>query len=63
MPKYLTNWIDYRLPTGQDFVALWICRKIRICTSVTILSGTFAQHVYVADDRVKPITAWLWIVP
>ncbi len=41
MPKYATNWVDYRLPTGQDF-AVAVCGytgKIR--------------HMYIGCDPVR----------
>jgi hypothetical protein len=41
MPKYSTNWIDYRLPTGQDF-AVAVCGyagKVR--------------HMYIGNDPVR----------
>jgi len=41
MPKYSTKWIDYRLPTGQDF-AVAVCGyagKVR--------------HMYIGNDPVR----------
>jgi hypothetical protein len=41
MPKYSTNWVDYRLPTGQEF-AVAVCGyagKVR--------------HMYIGNDPVR----------
>jgi hypothetical protein len=41
MPKYATKWVDYRLPTGQDF-AVAVCGytgKVR--------------HMYIGNDPVR----------
>jgi hypothetical protein len=41
MPKYSTNWVDYRLPTGQDF-AVAVCGY----------SGK-VRHMYIGNDPVR----------
>jgi hypothetical protein len=54
MPKYLTNWIDYRLPAGQEF-SVAICGysgKVRhMYLGQDPIRRAFAQHVYVEDDE------------
>jgi hypothetical protein len=41
MPKYPTNWVDYRLPTGQDFA-------VAVCG----FSGK-VRHMYIGNDPVR----------
>jgi hypothetical protein len=41
MPKYSTNWVDYRLPTGQEF-------SVAICG----YAGK-VRHMYIGDDPVR----------
>jgi hypothetical protein len=41
MPKYSTSWIDYRLPTGQEF-------SVAICG----YAGK-VRHMYIGDDPVR----------
>jgi hypothetical protein len=41
MPKYSTNWVDYRLPTGQEF-AVAVCGY----------SGK-VRHMYIGNDPVR----------
>ncbi len=41
MPKYPTNWVDYRLPTGQNF-AVAVCGY----------SGK-VRHMYIGNDPVR----------
>lgn len=41
MPKYSTNWVDYRLPTGQEF-AVAVCGY----------SGKI-RHMYIGNDPVR----------
>jgi hypothetical protein len=41
MPRYRTQWLDYRLPTGQDF-AVAVCGY----------SGK-VRHMYIGDDPVR----------
>ena len=52
MPKYATNWIDYRLPTGQEF-SVAICRyagKVRhMYIGNDPVRRAFVRHVYVED--------------
>jgi len=54
MPKYLTNWIDYRLPTGQEF-SVAICGysgKVRhMYLGHDPIRRAFAQHVYVEEEQ------------
>jgi hypothetical protein len=53
MPKYGTNWVDYRLPTGQDF-SVAICGftgKVRhMYLGQDPVRRMFTKHVYVEDD-------------
>lgn len=53
MPKYITNWIDYRLPTGQEF-SVAICGyagKVRhMYLGSDPIRRTFARHVMVEED-------------
>ena len=53
MPKYLTNWIDYQLPTGQEF-SVAICGysgKVRhMYLGHDPIRRAFAQHVYVEEE-------------
>ena len=50
MPKYATNWIDYRLPTGQEF-SVAVCgyagRVRHMYIGNDPVRRAFAQHVYV----------------
>lgn len=52
MPKYITNWIDYQLPTGQDF-SVAVCGysgKVRhMYLGHDPVRRTFVRHVYVED--------------
>ncbi|MBN2243751.1 MAG: hypothetical protein JW793_13780 [Acidobacteria bacterium] len=41
MPKYLTKWVDYRLPTGQEF-------SVAVCG----YSGKI-RHLYLGKDPVR----------
>jgi hypothetical protein len=41
MPKYLTKWIDYRLPAGQEY-------SIAVCG----FSG-MVRHMYIGSDPVR----------
>jgi hypothetical protein len=41
MPKYSTHWIDYRLPTGQDFA-------VAVCG----FAGK-VRHMYIGNDPVR----------
>ena len=53
MPKYATKWVDYRLPTGQEF-AVAICGyggKVRhMYIGNDPVRRMFAQHVYVEGE-------------
>ena len=53
MTKYATNWVDYRLPTGQEF-SVAICGysgKIRhMYIGNDPIRRMFAQHVYVDEE-------------
>jgi hypothetical protein len=53
MPKYATNWVDYRLPTGQEF-SVAICRyagKVRhMYIGHDPVRRAFVRHVYIEDD-------------
>jgi hypothetical protein len=53
MPKYATKWIDYRLPTGQEF-AVAVCGytgKVRhMYIGKDPVRRTFIQHVHVEND-------------
>ncbi|MBN1568929.1 MAG: hypothetical protein JXA73_13855 [Acidobacteria bacterium] len=53
MPKYSTNWLDYRLPTGQEF-SVAVCGysgKIRhMYIGQDPLRRMFVHHVQVEDD-------------
>lgn len=54
MPKYLTNWMDYNLPTGQEF-SVAVCGysgKVRhMYLGQDPIRRAFAQHVYVEDEQ------------
>jgi hypothetical protein len=41
MPKYPTNWVDYRLPTGQEF-------SVAVCG----FSGK-VRHLYIGQDPIR----------
>ena len=41
MPKYPTNWVDYRLPTGQEFA-------VAVCG----FTGK-VRHMYIGNDPVR----------
>jgi hypothetical protein len=41
MPKYPTNWVDYRLPTGQEF-------SVAVCG----YAGK-VRHMYIGNDPVR----------
>jgi hypothetical protein len=41
MPKYITKWMDYRLPTGQEF-------SVAVCG----YSG-MVRHLYLGSDPVR----------
>jgi hypothetical protein len=43
MPKYLTKWMDYRLPTGQEF-------SVAVCG----YSG-MVRHMYLGNDPVRRV--------
>ncbi|MBN1277156.1 MAG: hypothetical protein JXA35_06660 [Deltaproteobacteria bacterium] len=45
MQKYLTNWIDYKLPTGQEF-------SVAVCG----YSGK-VRHLYLGNDPVRRMIA------
>ena len=45
MQKYMTKWIDYTLPTGQDF-------SVAVCG----YSGK-VRHLYLGDDPVRKMIA------
>jgi len=45
MLKYMTKWIDYRLPTGQDF-------SIAVCG----YSG-MVRHLYLGNDPIRRMLA------
>ena len=45
MQKYLTNWIDYKLPTGQDF-------SVAVCG----YSGK-VRHLYLGKDPIRRMMA------
>ncbi len=53
MPKYATNWVDLKLPTGQEF-AVAVCGysgKVRhMYIGSDPLRRMLVQHVYVEDD-------------
>jgi len=53
MPKYSTKWIDYRLPTGQDF-SVAVCGyagKVRhMYIGNDPVRRMFIRHVYVEDE-------------
>ena len=53
MPKYSTKWVDYRLPTGQDF-AVAVCGyagKIRhMYIGNDPVRRAFVHNVYVDED-------------
>ena len=53
MPKYATKWIDYRLPTGQEF-AVAVCGytgKVRhLYIGKDPVRRTFIQHVVIEDE-------------
>lgn len=53
MPKYPTNWVDYRLPSGQEF-AVAVCGytgKVRhMYIGSDPLRRVLVQHVFVEDD-------------
>jgi hypothetical protein len=53
MPKYPTKWLDYRLPTGQEF-AVAVCGyngKVRhLYIGNDPVRRTFIQHVQVEDE-------------
>ena len=53
MAKYATNWVDYRLPTGQDF-AVAVCGytgKVRhMYIGNDPVRRKFVQHVYIEDE-------------
>jgi hypothetical protein len=52
MPKYSTNWVDYRLPTGQEF-AVAVCGyagKVRhMYIGNDPVRRAFVRHIYVED--------------
>jgi hypothetical protein len=52
MPKYSTKWVDYRLPTGQEF-AIAVCGyagKVRhMYIGSDPVRRAFIQHVHVED--------------
>lgn len=52
MPKYSTKWVDYRLPTGQDF-AVAVCGytgKVRhMYIGNDLVRRMFIHNVYVTD--------------
>jgi hypothetical protein len=41
MPKYSTNWVDYKLPTGQEFA-------VAVCG----FTGK-VRHMYIGNDPVR----------
>jgi hypothetical protein len=41
MPKYSTNWVDYKLPTGQEFA-------VAVCG----FAGK-VRHMYIGNDLVR----------
>ena len=45
MQKYLTRWIDYKLPTGQEF-------SVAVCG----YSGK-VRHMYLGDDPIRRMIA------
>lgn len=45
MQKYLTNWIDYKLPTGQEF-------SVAVCG----YSGK-VRHMYLGNDPIRRMIA------
>ena len=53
MPKYSTHWIDYRLPTGQEF-SVAVCGyagKVRhLYIGNDPVRRMFIQHVYVENE-------------
>jgi hypothetical protein len=53
MPKYLTNWMDYRLPTGQEF-SVAICGysgKVRhMYLGQDPIRRAFARHVFIEEE-------------
>ena len=53
MPKYLTEWVDYRLPAGQDF-SVAVCGysgKVRhMYLGQDLVRRTFVRHVFVEED-------------
>jgi hypothetical protein len=53
MAKYATNWVDYRLPTGQEF-AVAICGytgKVRhMYIGNDPMRRIFIKHVYIEDE-------------
>jgi hypothetical protein len=52
MPKYSTKWVDYRLPTGQEF-AIAVCGyagKVRhMYIGNDPVRRAFIQHIHVED--------------
>ena len=52
MPKYSTNWVDYKLPTGQEF-AVAVCGftgKVRhMYIGSDPVRRAFIHHVFVED--------------
>ena len=53
MPKYSTKWVDYRLPTGQEF-SVAICGHAGKVRHMYIgddpVRRAFVRHVYIEDD-------------
>jgi hypothetical protein len=53
MPKFSTKWVDYRLPTGQEF-AVAVCGyagKVRhMYIGNDPVRRAFVRHIYVEDD-------------
>ena len=53
MSKYLTEWVDYRLPAGQDF-SVAVCGysgKVRhMYLGQDPVRRAFVRHVFVAED-------------
>lgn len=53
MPKYSTKWVDYRLPTGQEF-AIAVCGytgKVRhLYIGSDPVRRTFIKHVQVENE-------------
>ncbi len=53
MPKYATTWVDYRLPTGQEYAVAVCGYAAKVCHMIIgkdPVRRMFIKHVHIEND-------------